>query len=153
MLTKITRVLIPIVVVGMLAVFIRNIVNRYQAYPEKLNLVKALTEQIPLHPSFREIKAPQQIVTFETVNITRSFKSDVDFGVVKQYYLAQLLPQQWKLVGEEEVDWGSKKLEFIKGEFFFSVRFERKTFGPEYSLGYNWDSPDFRSRIRHLPLN
>ena len=153
------KLVIPIFLVGILSVCSITLLKQ-RPEPEKVKQVDALVEQIPVHPSFREL-GRRQIANSNTIQITKTFSSDAEYEVVKKYYLDLLLPQQWKLVEDRAlsywgVDSGARQLSFIKGEFFFSIQFEgsqSEKFGRNYAFAYAWDSFEFRSRVRGLPYN
>ena len=126
---------------------------------EKLQKVEELTNHIPIYPSFQEV-SKHEIANANSILITKYFTSDAKYDVVKDYYTNLLIPQGWKLVEEHStrdwgVDYGGKSLIFIRGELLFSIEYEGKRSAQvkrDYSLNA-WDSPEFRHRVRELPLS
>jgi len=107
----------------------------------KLDEITEILKFVSIHPSKVEIETNNHSSSSNT-SITRKYKSDVPFDEVKEFYLKQLINQDWQLTEEQELkDNGCYKgepvLHFTPGEFLLSIQFagkRKEVLGWDYAL-------------------
>ena len=125
---------------------------------EKLREVQQLVTDIPGFPDFKEVGS-NTMADNSSILISKYYVSKAPYEDVKNFYFQFLTSHGWRIAEEKPLsiwgrDYGGKKLTFIKGELLLSIQYEgSNNVGRNYAFGYAWDSPEFRTRVRKLPLN
>ncbi|HEV2913269.1 MAG TPA: hypothetical protein VGX92_08135 [Pyrinomonadaceae bacterium] len=111
----------------------------------KLEELRKISSEIPTPPSFNKVGSNYGEKEINAI-ITNYYKSPTNYEVVRDFYSAALTSKGWVLYEEEDIqDWfrnyGGKKLEFKKGEFYIAIQYEganARDTSANYTISYIW---------------
>jgi hypothetical protein len=93
----------------------------------KINEINLLMDSVPLYPSKTLID--QNTDSYSNgASVTKTFKSDVGYTEIKQFYLDELADEGWQFVAEKDVKHrgrirNQRALEFQKDNFALTIQF------------------------------